>query len=545
MRWLLAPFLALSCLIGVKMPARGANPEVWFNPHPLQDMLDLWTDDAPWQHAASRVGVLEIEHWWIDGATDAQILAMADFAKRHHMKIDFDIEAIGRLASDTCGYVEGYTGVGGLTPEAATLKRLNIQVDMMTMDEPAWFGHYDPDPNACHFSVPDLVARIAANLNGVIALYPGIQLYDIEPVPAVTNFPDWRDTLSSLRAGLTQAIGKQIRGVQLDVDWSTPAWMPAIQDMRTFLHQQSIELGIFEYGGFALSNADWINTAVQHFEYMEGTLGIIPDEIVFTSWSPFPQFVMPETSPTTLSWLIDRYFRERTLLDVQFTGLGAHGKLTTEKGKPIAGATINGYIPGVDFSQPLPVFVIQTVVPSNAVSAVLGIRLSAECNCQGFNDVLVGPLQYQETQGGSSSYNYMIPPVPSTIAGIVVDGETVGGTKVTRLIATPTQSLYANSPWFPVTPGAQFTYTIPASTIGGSGWYGNIIIVWGDANNNGLSRISWTPSSGRRLMSTATTAADGTFELPTLPRVGPAVPPVSVEFPGDATRRSAGWMPLQ
>lgn len=412
MRWLLAPLLALAFLIGPGAFGRTLNPQIWYNPHGPLDYLNMWTPDAPWQHAARKVDVLEIVHWWIDGATDAQILAMTDFAKRHHMKIDLEIEAIARLPTDTCGFTEGYTGPNGLVAEAATLKRLNVKVDIMTMDEPLYWGMYNSSPPGCGLAIPDLVSRIASNVSGIIALYPDIQLYTIEPVPADTNFPNWQDTFTSFRTQLAQAIGKQIRGIQLDVIWETPDWKTVIPQMYTYVHQQNMGLGVFMYGGFALSGQQWNEGAAQHFEEMEGVIGVVPDYAIFTTWDAYPQYNMPETLPDALTWLIDRYFRVRTEVQAQFVGQGASGKLTDDEGKPIAGATINGYVPGVDFTQPLTTEVIQAVVPSNAAAGLIGIRLNAECSCNGFNDVLVGKVQYQETQGGSSSYSFQYSPIP-------------------------------------------------------------------------------------------------------------------------------------
>lgn len=546
MRWLLAPLLALSWLTGTGVAAWGADPEVWYNPHGPSDMLNMWTDTAPWQNAAQKVRVLGLVHWWVRSATDSQILAISDFAKRHHMKVELEVEAITRFASEACGHTEGYTAPTDLPGTIAILKRLNVHVDAMAMDEPVWFGHYSPDSRNCRLSVPDLVARIASNVSTILAQYPNIQVYEIETLPAVTNFPDWRQTLTSFRAGLSKAIGKNIRGIQMDVDWGTPAWIPALRDMNTFLHQQNMGLGIIYDGtGFARSDIEWMNQATQHFEYIEGVLGIIPDEAIFTSWQKYPATNMPETSPTALTWLINRYIRDRPVLSAQFVGRGAHGRLTDASGKPIANATINAYVPGVDFTLPLPATVIQDVVPANAVKAYMGIRLNTECNCQGMNDVLVGTLKYQEIQGGSSQFSIQYPPVHALVQGAIVDGEWVGGTKVTRVITTPTQTFHPTWGTFPVTPGAQFTFTIPTSTIGAYGWYGNIFLLWIDANGNSLTRLSVIPDPGKRLMSTTTTAADGTFQLPKIPRVGPGSAPVTIEFSGDDAHRSVGWSPLQ
>jgi hypothetical protein len=550
MRWLLAPLLALSLLIGTgaAIPPDKTEfwPEIWFKPQTPLDWLNMWTDDAPWQLAAGRVNVLGVIHWWLLGATDQQILAMFDFAARHHMKVEMETEVITRFADQSCGLIEGYTPPGALAQEMAILKRLNLRLDILTMDEPVWDGHYYPDPQNCYLSIPDLVGRISSNIAPVLEQYPDIQIVEIEPIPGLTNFPDWRDIETGFRTALTQATGKPIRDIQLDVDWQSPAWAQPMRDMQKFTHEQSMGLGMYFNGlAYARSDAEWINSAARHMETVEGTMGIIPEQAIFATWNTHPAYNMPETSPTTQTWLIDHYFRKRTMLQVEFVGQGVRGKLTELDGRPVANAAINGYVPGVDFTLPLPTYVVQDVVPPAAAFGLLGYRLNAECLCQGVNDVLVGPIQYQETLGGGASFSFLYPPVPAVLNGMIVDGEWVGGTRVTRVIATPAQSFYPNSSLFPVTPNAQFTLTIPASTIGGEGWYGHVLMLWFDQNTNEVGSIITVPDAGKRLMSTATTAADGTFALKKLPRVGPGSAPVTVEFAGDDTYRAIVWSPLQ
>jgi hypothetical protein len=71
------------------------------------------------------------------------------------------------------------------------------------------------------------------------------------------------------------------------------------------------------------------------------------------------------------------------------------------------------------------------------------------------------------------------------------------------------------------------------------------MLLWFDQNMNGVpGAVFVVPDAGRRLMSTTTTAADGTFELRKLPRVGPGSAPVTVEFPGDDVYRGVSWVPL-
>jgi hypothetical protein len=550
MRWLLALLLAISSLISTERVTLAGEhppgPNIWFIPNGKMDYLNMWANNAPWQSAAKKVDVLGIVHWWLLTVPDSQILAVVNFAKSRHMKLDFEIEAVAKFPTQACGGSEGYTTPQTFPAELAVLKRLNIHMDIMTMDEPVGFGHYLPSSSGgCTLSVPDLVANVAQNVAPILAQYPDIQVYEIEPMPYVTNNSDWRDTLGGFETGLSQALGRPVLGLTLDIDWGTPAWKQPLEDLRTFTSERNMRLGWYYDGNpYARSNAEWIQRSVQSYEYIEGTMGIIPDVAVFASWNTYPVYNMPETDPTAQTWLIDDYFRERTQVQAQFVGAGVHGQLTTKLGKPIANATINGYVPGVDFSIPLPATVVQDVAPATAAFGLIGWRLNSECNCNGENDVLVGNLQYQETSGGSLSYSYMFPLGHLIFNGAIADNEWVGGTLVTRVIAAPGQSFPPNSSVFQVTGGAHFTFTIPASTIGGEGWYGHVFIIFFDKNMNGLPGITIVPDAGHRLMSTTTTGADGTFALRSLPRVGPGAAPVTVEFPGDSTRRASAWTPL-
>ena len=399
MRWLRMPLLALSLLAGTGMTGRHPNPEVWFNPHVPLDMMQLWTDTAPWQQAAHNVQVLELVYWVMEQWTDAQVIEVTDFAKRHHMKILLSLEAIGFIPGNPCGTVEGYSSLAQMTDAAATLHRLGVKVDMISMDEPLEFGHYDTDPGACQLSVPALAANIATNISGILALYPNVAMYEIEPIPSVTNFPDWRQAMDQFQTLLWQATGHRMQGVETDTGWDTPGWVPALVGLQTFLHERNMRLGVIEIPPIPPETTRMRLPRWSSTMNIWKALGIVPDFVDFTTWGLYPQYNMPETSPTAQTWEINRYFRVRTVLQAQFVGEGVQGKLTSEDGRPIAGATINGYVPGVDFFQPLPATVIQDVVPSYAVGGLMGVRLNLECSCDGLNDVLVGNFHHEGNPG--------------------------------------------------------------------------------------------------------------------------------------------------
>ena len=500
LRWLIAPLLALFCLSSTPTAAK---PEIWFAPHGLSDWLNLWSDDALWQNAMQQTDVIQVVSWWLEyGATDQQILALFDFARRHHMKIEMETSVIERFLTDPCGNSEGYTTLSDMQAQLAILQRLNLHIDILTMDEPVWFGHYDTDPTSCQLPMPVLLDRVITDISGLLAYYPDLQIVEIEPVPPLTRNPDWRESENYFRVGLARRTGKHIKAFQLDLDYTNPAWKQTLQDMRAYTRQNNLKLGFYMYGGGnETSSAQWIDDAVQHMETAEGELGVIPDQAIFASWSPYPTNAMPESSPDTMTWLINRYAdRKHPVMQAHFVGQGLRGTLKTARGLPIANATINGYVSGIDFSQPLPVQVATGVVPANAVYGLTGYRLNIECFCSGYNDVLVGALQYQETAGGSASYTYALPFTHQVYNGVLVDSETVGGVQVNRVIATPSQYFPPNSVFFSVTPGARFTFTVPAATVSGEGWYGHAFIDWFDQNHNGVDgTVIVVPDAGRIL----------------------------------------------
>ena len=207
--------------------------------------MQLWTDTAPWQQAAHNVQVLELVYWVMEQWTDAQVIEVTDFAKRHHMKILLSLEAMDS-SRQSVRHRGGLLIARSDDRRGRNSHRLGVKVDMISMDEPLEFGHYDTDPGACQLSVPALAANIATNISGILALYPNVAMYEIEPIPSVTNFPDWRQAMDQFQTLLWQATGHRMQGVETDTGWDTPGWVPALVGLQTFLHERNMRLGVIE-----------------------------------------------------------------------------------------------------------------------------------------------------------------------------------------------------------------------------------------------------------------------------------------------------------
>ena len=472
MRWLLVPLLAMPLSIGaLAVEPRLAEPQIWIAPIGRADAANMWTKDAPWQEAAKKVKVLVLVHHTISLANIPRLIEIRDFAKAHNWQIDLSTEAVGKMDNETCGGQEGYSWPGENRDAAKILFDLGIKVDWVDMDGPIMSGSHDPSPTGCGLSMADLIPRVAATLKGVFALYPNARLMHGEPLPSLQQTPNWRQTLDVFHAGLTQILGVRVVGMQADVHWTDPAWPQAMRDLHTHLRQNNQLLSVIYNPTEGIgTDADATRTMVENFEAVEGGLSIVPDIALIESWVPNPVNAMPETSPTAEMWVVNRYPRPRSRLQVQFVGQSARGKLTTLDGKPIANATVNGFKPGVDFSKPLPVTSTQGTVPANAVAAFVIVRINTENSGDGLNHLLFGTLGYRETVGGTAAFDFSWRTNFQRYGGTIVDGQLVGGTIVTEVYAPPGQSFAPNSDSFPVTPGAQYNFTVPAATIGGRGW---------------------------------------------------------------------------
>jgi hypothetical protein len=64
---------------------------------------------------------------------------------------------------------------------------------------------------------------------------------------------------------------------------------------------------IFNATGDPPSDAIWIAEAQQHARAYQALMKSPPDQAILASWTTHPTHILPETTPTTLTYLIDWY----------------------------------------------------------------------------------------------------------------------------------------------------------------------------------------------------------------------------------------------
>ena len=174
---------------------------------------------------------------------------------------------------------------------------------------------------------------------------------------------------------------------------------------------------IYNGDGLDDSNAGWIAHAERNYTVLETEHGLVPDIAVFSSWNKYPTHALPETSPDTMTSLINRYRLPRTRFEARRERQGWRARLVDGAGQGLAGETVTIARLGLDPDAPPPVRTVSGIVPSDAVGAILGWRVNTECRCAGDNDLLLvavsgyGPGQDYGKAASAGFDHHLVKPV--------------------------------------------------------------------------------------------------------------------------------------
>jgi hypothetical protein len=167
-------------------------------------------------------------------------------------------------------------------------------------------------------------------------------------------------------------------------------------------------------------------------------------------------------------------------------------------------------------------------VPPKAASALLALRINAECNCSGPADIAVGPVRYHDDRTGQTVQQAFRPQAaPSTEAAPA------------RFQAPPGQPLTQNTQSFPVTADDPFTIQVPMRTDLASAKSGYVALIFLDSTGKETTRFRLPFEPAERPIGTLTTDAQGKFSMLPNPDTLRDSVGLHAEFPGDVRHRSA------
>jgi hypothetical protein len=305
--------------------------EIWFAPQAAPpdsrlsravDFMELFNPDAPWREAASHVKVFKLYASYLSRAPQGEVDAIVSDLNRRQIAIALETGAMNigpKSTNPPCGglgQVEGYGTPQLAKSNSEKIKKAGGVIRFIAMDEPLWFGHYfkgkPGGQPGCRSSIPEIVGLIKATLGVYLEEFPQVVIGDIEPTD-VAEQDRWKDDLSAWASGFSGEMGRPLAFMHLDVPFLRPdEERYAVEFYRYVVDLKQRHLigaiGVIYDGTRAdTSDESWIQDAKEHIRLLEDKDGMRPDHVLIQSWMEYPQHSLPDSSPSSLTGLVNFY----------------------------------------------------------------------------------------------------------------------------------------------------------------------------------------------------------------------------------------------
>lgn len=498
-------------------------PATWNNFIGSVDYLNLFAPGAPWTAASSRIHIFKMYTQMIVTTfpgyfSDGVLQQIFAYLNSHHIALAVEFPPLTPSPPLGCGMrngmrIEGFAGDTAL-PLATRIQKLGGNLQYIAFDEPFSFGGLYSGPSACHWTAQQVAANALQNVAAIRTMFPNVIVGDIEPVPDVTGSPNWLSQYTAWIDAWREAAGAPFAFFHFDIVWPVN-WKPGVESLREALAQRGIPFGMI-YNGWPTDSTDasWIDDSESHYVAWEAQGGTTPDHVIFQSWYPYPQHVLPESDPTAFTYLIDSYFRQRTRLSLHIGTWQASGSLVNSQGTPIASAPIALTAQATSGPGTVSNYVLSGTVPSSITQAVIQICVN-ECDEVGTTDINVYSFQYASS-GGETTFDFA-----SGLTGWAVDGNGTAlvqpgsdaNGKSVQISASAAQRTFINSAPLTVIPGSSYTLTIQARIPPSSVGSGYFALVFLQPSGTEVSRATLQFAPTTVALGTAQTASDGAYSL--------------------------------
>jgi len=340
-------------------------------------------------------------------------------------------------------------------------------VAYIRLNEPWAWAHAFSGAGACHWPNAKVASQVAEFVRAARELFPDVAIVDVEPLWKSTDVRDLLAWLDDYRADT----GEALPSFHLDIDYSRPDWAAAAIALEAAVRARHIAFGTHYIGNQEdASDAAWLEHAAQRIIAYESVQGGRPDDAVFQSWHDHPNWLLPDTAPSSFTRLVVRY--------ADFL-LG---------GRSPADLLYQIRIPGSN----LP-YEISGIVPPGVNAAVIGVRVNGECGgCRGAAVVALSAVDYRQEgdrRNRVPNANFASRTAGWALAGpgIALDSGRTGAreswpdrgpTYELWIRATPDDVIRVNSPRFAVDPGTRYIVRIDAAVAPESTGSGNFTIIF-------------------------------------------------------------------
>lgn len=493
------------------------------------DYLLLFQAGSDWPRAMGKVAVFKMYIHPIGGNqfgryTDSQLQQIFSFLNSKGIALALEFGPL--TASAGCGAgIEGFNGPGA----QAIIDRIKSNggvLKYIALDEPFFYANIYDGTQACHWTALQIAQNAQPSLSLFRSAFPGVQIGDIEPAPG-TGAADWVHRYAEWMDAWKSVTGQPLAFFHADTGFAA-TWLDDVASLKAELSKRAVPLGVI-YDGYVGDRTDaaWLSHAEDMYTQQELNLGI-PEQAIFQSWHAFPRTALPEGTPSTFTWLINRYQRPRTSLRLSATTRSATGRLLNAAGDGVAGAAIAvtarplsglGLTATYELSGTVPTLNSKALIQM-CINGCGAVRKDLDVTFYSFDYADAQTRAHRDFSNGLTGWGRNVNSAATLQAGVDSDGSYL------RAVATAAQDTFVNSSSFAVTPGSPYTLKIRARIPPGSAGSGTFALIFVVTSETSRDQLPFAP--GTLQLATATTSSDGSFLVP-----------VSAQVSGDVQVRAS------
>jgi hypothetical protein len=513
-------------------------PKTWFAPFPPNllpsygavDYLNLFSPTAPWTTAASHIQVFKLYPYTLS-LPDADLKNLFSDLRRRHIAVGLEQGGLMRVDNGSCaGDFDGNNALAYVQ----RIRDLGGSLQYVALDEPVFSAVVSTDSNACHWSVQQTVDNVATTVAAMRSVFPDLVVGDIEPVAAGASNDTYLSTYLRWIDAWKATTGKPFAFFHFDVAWGND-WKPAVLALSSALRTRQIPVGQIYIGlPDVTTDRAWVVSTESEMVDFENHGGPAPDQVIFQSWNPLPHHVLPESDPSSFTYLIDRYFRDRTQMTLSASGGGAAGTVSGPSGSLAHTSITLSSLPLGGTGQST-AYSYSGAIPAATTYVLFGARVALEeCSANPSPaEFYLTDFTFDAGASGSLHADFSNGLNDWGVGGNAALVQVEQGVLHVRALAG--QTLTANSASLPfAAAGAAYTWTVNATIPAGSEGNGCVIAVFQDATLHELARATMQIVPQPAPLSTIQTDANGAYTFTLTPQTTPFE--LWADYAGSATQ---------